>query len=315
MRRVRPVRATTAAVGALAGACLAVSGCGTAGTGARNEGPAPSPSTRAVSTQSAPPLALDKPALATMVRRDSSVSRDVREDLVPCVGPVRARRSAAGAVSGAGDEGGGGDDGAGAGDGTARPTEGPKTGTPPSGPRSPRTAGTDDYPVAVESGNLTAGDGPDLVVNVTTCGNGLGVAAYVYRMVKGKYQNVFADERPPVYGSVDGGRLEITHEVYEMNDPVSSPVGQESATYVWRGGRFVQVAREYADFGSKTPTVVAEPTATAPAPRPDSDPLDPGVPTPADTSGATAAPSEQPTATAGVPAAGGASPTPSPAGG
>ncbi|MGW5354015.1 hypothetical protein ACWERV_26275 [Streptomyces sp. NPDC004031] len=338
---MRHASAVTAAMTALSSACVVVSGCGAAGTGARNEGPAPSPSTRAVSTQSAPPLALDKHALATMVRRDDSVSRDVREDLVPCGPALSARRSAAAdAASGGGtddgtDDGTGDDPGEDTGDGSdAGGSAGGSAGgdsdrtpptTPPSESRTGRTfrstapsdpsgradpsdpsdpADADSYPVTVDSGNLTAGDGPDLVVNVTTCGNGLGVAAYVYRMVKGKYQNVFADERPPVYGSVEDGQLEITHEVYEMNDPLSSPVGQESVTYVWRGGRFVQVSREYADFGSKTPTVVPEPTSTDPAPRPDSDPLDPGLPTAAATQ---SVPPAQPDGT-------GASPAPTAAG-
>ncbi|SHN16518.1 hypothetical protein [Actinacidiphila paucisporea] len=221
MRRVRP---GTAAMGALTCACVVVTGCGTTGTGARKEGPAPSPSVRRpADSAAAPALARDPRALATMVRRDSSVSQDVREDLTPCSG--------------------------------------------------------DDYPVATDAGDLTSGDGPDLVVNVTTCGNGLGVAAYVYRMVNGKYQNVFADERPPVYGSVEDGQLQIIHEVYKVDDPVSYPTGQESVLYAWRDGHFVQVARSYADFGARTPTVRPEPTSTEPAPRPDSDPLDPDLPT------------------------------------
>ncbi|WP_052398150.1 hypothetical protein [Streptomyces sp. NRRL F-5123] len=303
---MRHASSATAAMGALTGACVVLAGCGAAGTGARNEGPAPSPSTRAVSTQSAPPLALDKRALATMVRRDSSVSRDVREDLVPCGTAFSARRRASGAASGA-HAGSGSGTGTGTGTGTETDPPAPaetaapaRDGTPPTTPPAePRSGDPDDYPVSIDSGNLTAGDGPDLVVNVTTCGNGLGVAAYVYRMVKGKYQNVFADERPPVYGSVEGGQLEITHEVYEMNDPMSSPVGQESVTYAWRGGRFVQVAREYADFGSKMPTVVPEPTSTDPAPQPDSDPLDPGLPS---ATASQAAPSAQPTDTVTAPA-------------
>ncbi|MFI0944303.1 hypothetical protein [Streptomyces sp. NPDC021020] len=297
---MRHASAATAAMGALTSACFVVAGCGAAETGARNEGPAPSPSTRAVSTQSAPALARDKRALATMVRRDSSVSRDVREDLVPCGTSLPARRSASDAASGA-DAGAGSRAASRAASRAGKDTTaGPaRDRTPPTTPPSePRRGDPDDYPVSIDSGNLTAGDGPDLVVNVTTCGNGLGVAAYVYRMVKGKYQNVFADERPPVYGSVEGGQLEITHEVYEMNDPTSSPVGQESVTYAWRGGRFVQVAREYADFGSKMPTVVPEPTSTDPAPRPDSDPLDPGLPSATATQ---AAPSAQPT-DSGLPA-------------
>lgn len=221
MRRIRP---GTVAMGALTCACVVVTGCGTTGTGARKEGPAPSPSVRRQATAAAPAIARDPRALATMVRRDSSVSAGVRKDLTPCPGA--------------------------------------------------------DYPMATDTGDLTAGDGPDLVVNVTSCGDGLGVAAYVYRMVKGKYQNVFADERPPVYGSVEGGQLQIIHEVYKVDDRVSYPTGQESVLYVWRDGSFVQVSRSYADFGAPTPTVRPEPTSTEPVPRPDSDPLDPELPSP-----------------------------------
>jgi hypothetical protein len=212
-------------MGALTCACVVVTGCGTTGTGVRKEGPAPSPtSTQMRSTAAAPAIVRDPQALATMVRRDSSVSEGVRDDLTPCSG--------------------------------------------------------DDYPMATDAGDLTSGDGPDLVVNVTTCGDGLGVAAYVYRMVNGKYQNVFADERPPVYGSVEDGQLQIIHEVYKVDDPVSYPTGQESVLYTWRDGRFVQVARAYADFDASKPTVRPEPTSTEPAPRPDSAPLDPDLPTP-----------------------------------
>jgi hypothetical protein len=201
-----------------------VTGCGTSATGVRREGPAPSTSTRAAAATTAPAPAIvrDPAALVTMVRKDTSVSADVREELTPCSG--------------------------------------------------------DDYPLVTATGELTAGDGPDLVVNVTTCGDGLGMAAYVYRMVKGKYLNVFADERPPVYGSVEDGRLQIIHEVSRGDDPVSYPTGQVSATYTWQGDRFVEVARSFSDFGAKTPTVRPEPTSTVPAPRPDSDPVTPDSP-------------------------------------
>lgn len=214
MRRIAPI----AAAGALVCASAVVAGCGTTATGARREGPAPTATVKTPST-AAPAIASDPAALAGMVRKDTSVSADVREDLTPCVG--------------------------------------------------------DDYPMDTDAGDLTAGDGPDLVVNVTTCGDGLGVAAYVYRMINGKYQNVFADEKPPVYGSVDGGRLQIIHEVYKSDDPVSYPTGQESITYVWRGNRFVEVARSFSDFTAKTPSASPEPTSTQPLPQPSSSPLDP----------------------------------------
>ena len=161
----------------------------------------------------------------------------------------------------------------------------------------------DDYPVFTDSGDLTAGDGPDLVVNVMTCGDGLGLAAYVYRMVGGKYQNVFSDERAGVYGSVDKGRLEIIHEVYKSDDPVAYPSGEEQDTYTWDGRTFVQVARTYQDYSAKTPTASPEPTSTDPLPLPSSDPVDPdlpGVTSPTDGAG-----SASPTAGSGPSARGG----------
>ncbi|WP_433891594.1 hypothetical protein [Streptomyces sp. CA-111067] len=144
------------------------------------------------------------------------------------------------------------------------------------------------YPLATDAGDLTEGDGPDLVVNVTTCGDGIGVAAYVYRMINGKYQHVFDDEQPPVYASVDDGRLEIIHEVYNTDDLATYPSGEESSFWVWRGHQFVQVSRWYSDFGAKTPSSSPEPTSTEPAPTPGADLLDPGVPTVPTTGGATA---------------------------
>jgi len=227
VRRVAPI----AAMGALA--CIAVTGCGTTATGARKEGPAPT-ATMEAKAVTVPAIADDPAALARMVRRDDSVSADVREDLTPCSG--------------------------------------------------------DDYPLDTDSGNLTAGDGPDLVVTVTTCGDGLGIAAYVYRMIGGKYQDIFEDERPPVYGSVTDGRLQIVHEVYRSDDTVAYPTGEESVTYAWRGNRFIEVARAYSDFNAKTPTASPEPTRTDPAPMPKSVPLDPDLATPSGTT-TTATPS------------------------
>jgi hypothetical protein len=218
VRRITPI----ATGGAMVCVCLvAAAGCGTATTGARREGPAPTATVKTPST-STPAIASDPAALAGMVRRDTSVSADVREDLAPCVG--------------------------------------------------------DDYPMDTDAGDLTSGDGPDLVVNVTTCGDGLGVAAYVYRMIGGKYQNVFADERPPVYGSVEDGHLQIIHEVYKSDDPLTYPTGQEATTYAWQGNRFVEVARTYSDFTRKSPSASPEPTSTEPVPQPASTPLDPGLP-------------------------------------
>jgi hypothetical protein len=173
----------------------------------------------------APAIARDPAALAGMVRKDTSVSADVRDDIAPCDS----------------------DDDAGA------------------------------YPLDTDSGDLTSGDGPDLVVNITTCGDGLGIASYVYRMIDGKYQNVFADERSPVYGSVENGRLQIIHEVDKTDDP-AYPTGEEIVTYAWRGDRFVQVSRVSQDFGGASPSASPEPTSTVPVPLPSSGLLDPDLP-------------------------------------
>jgi hypothetical protein len=238
--------ALTAGAGALA--CLAAAGCGTTVTGARREGPAPSATVKAPDT-AAPALADDPAALAGMVRRDRSVSAEVREDLVPC---------------------------------TADPSD-------------------TQYPLATDSGDLTSGDGPDLVVNVTTCGDGLGIAAYVYQMSGTRYRCVFADEKSPVYGSVIDGRLQIVHEVYRTDDAVAYPTGEQSVTYAWRDDHFLQVARSYSDFRAKSPTAKPEPTSTEPAPRPKAELLDPELPsktpdggTPATPSGSPADPAESP---------------------
>jgi hypothetical protein len=229
-----------------------VTGCGTA-TGARKEGPAPTATVKTPST-AAPAIASQPTVLAAMMRRDTGVSGDVREDLTPCA--------------------------------------------------------DDDYPLDTDAGDLTAGDGPDLVVNVTTCGEGLGIASYVYRMIAGKYQNVFADEKAPVYGSVDGSRLEIVHEVYDSDDPVAYPVGEESITYTWRGNHFVQVARSYADLAAPSPSASPEPVSTEPAPLPSAKPLAPELPSAkASTKASTAAGTK---ASAKTSASGTASPSPTP---
>jgi hypothetical protein len=204
-----------------AAACLAAAGCATTATGARREGPAPTATVKKP-TSAAPAIASNPAALAGLIRRDTSVSADVREDLTPCAG--------------------------------------------------------DSYPIDTDSGDLTAGDGPDLVVNITTCGDRLGIGAYVYRMIGGKYQDVFADERSPVYGSVNDGELQIVHEMYRTDAPVAYPSGEEAATYAWRGDRFVEVARSYSDFSAKTPSASPEPTSTAPVPVPNSALLDPELP-------------------------------------
>ncbi|KOG35447.1 hypothetical protein [Streptomyces resistomycificus] len=120
----------------------------------------------------------------------------------------------------------------------------------------------DEYPVDVSYGELTAGASDDVVVNVLTCGDAVGIGSYVYREEDGSYQNVFSAEDPPLYAEIDRGALVVTRQVYEKGDPVSSPSGEEVSTYLWVTDRFV---RKY-----KTRTEYSNSVGSDPTPAPDS---------------------------------------------
>ncbi|MBR8643084.1 hypothetical protein KEF29_36575 [Streptomyces tuirus] len=107
----------------------------------------------------------------------------------------------------------------------------------------------DEYPVDVSYGNLTGGSADDVVVNVLTCGDAVGVGSYVYREQDGSYKNVFKAEEPPVYAEIDRGDLVVTKQVYEKGDPVSSPSGENVITYRWASGRFAEKYRTHNDYG------------------------------------------------------------------
>ncbi|MDH6517382.1 hypothetical protein M2164_003833 [Streptomyces sp. SAI-208] len=121
--------------------------------------------------------------------------------------------------------------------------------------------GTDQYPVDLFYGDLTGGAADDVVVNVVTCADLVGVGSYVYREEDGSYQNVFQTEEPPVYAEIDRGDLVVTKQVYEKGDPVSDPSGENVITYRWVSGRFAAVYRTHSDYGS---------VGTEPSPAPDS---------------------------------------------
>ncbi|AQS72021.1 hypothetical protein B1H29_16460 [Streptomyces pactum] len=120
----------------------------------------------------------------------------------------------------------------------------------------------DEYPVDVSYGELTGGSADDVVVNVLTCGDAVGVGSYVYREEDGAYQNVFKAEEPPVYAEIDRGDLVVTKQVYEKGDPVSSPSGENVITYRWASGRFTEEFRTHNDYSNaagNVPTPVPEP--------------------------------------------------------
>jgi hypothetical protein len=86
----------------------------------------------------------------------------------------------------------------------------------------PCTGGS--YPVDTSYGNLTGGSAPDVVVNVLTCGDAVGIGTYVYREKNEKYENVFAAEEPAVYATIDRDELVVTRQVYARGDTSLRPV-------------------------------------------------------------------------------------------
>lgn len=107
-----------------------------------------------------------------------------------------------------------------------------------------------EYPVDVSYGDLTGGAATDLVVNVLTCGDAVGVGSYVYHLADGRYENVFGAEESPVYAEIDRGDLVVTKQVYEKGDPVSNPSGEVVITYRWAGSRFAEEYRTHNDYGT-----------------------------------------------------------------
>jgi hypothetical protein len=119
----------------------------------------------------------------------------------------------------------------------------------------------DEYPVDVSYGDLTGSSADDVVVNVLTCGDAVGVGSYVYREVNGRYANVFRAEEPPVYAEIDRGDLVVTKQVYEKGDPVSSPSGENVITYRWSSARFTEAYRTHNDYSNAVgdqPTVAPD---------------------------------------------------------
>ncbi|MFD7295712.1 hypothetical protein ACFV9W_20700 [Streptomyces sp. NPDC059897] len=108
----------------------------------------------------------------------------------------------------------------------------------------------DEYPVDVSYGTLTGGSRSDVLVNVMTCGDAVGIGTYVYRDEGGTYKNVFKAEEPPVYAEIDRGDLVVTKQVYEKGDSVASPSGEEILTYRWSGHGFAQESRTHNDYSN-----------------------------------------------------------------
>ncbi|MDF3303013.1 hypothetical protein [Streptomyces tropicalis] len=125
--------------------------------------------------------------------------------------------------------------------------------------RDLKPCAADEYPVDVSWGKLTGRSSNDLVVNVLTCGDAVGVGAYVYREQGGAYHNVFKAEEPPVYAEIDRGDLVVTKQVYEKGDPVSNPSGEDVITYSWTGSHFTERYSTRNEYGNATGGASAKP--------------------------------------------------------
>ncbi|MEU6373235.1 hypothetical protein [Streptomyces sp. NPDC046909] len=134
----------------------------------------------------------------------------------------------------------------------------------------------DEYPVDVAYGDLTGDSAEDVVVNVLTCGDGVGVGSYVYHEEGGAYENVFSAEESPVYAEIDSsGNLVVSKQVYKKGDPVSAPSGEDVITYRWAAGRFVKWRYTHNELGD----IGTEPTEPSPVPSASAAPSASVVPT------------------------------------
>ncbi|MEV8536591.1 hypothetical protein [Streptomyces sp. NPDC051211] len=107
-----------------------------------------------------------------------------------------------------------------------------------------------EYPIDVSYGKVTGNDVEDVVVNVLSCADAMGLGSYVYRQSAGRYENVFSDEQPPVYAEIDRGDLVITKPVYAKSDALSYPSGEDVITYRWSGEKFTQHDRVHTDYSN-----------------------------------------------------------------
>ncbi|MBL1101690.1 hypothetical protein [Streptomyces coffeae] len=212
-----------AVVGLAAAGGWMLAGCGTSSQGVRKEGPAQTEwtSTAADSGKqaggaSALPSPQQKIDPVRLVKEDSQVSEDLKENLKPC---RKATKS---------------------------------------------TPLVDGYPLDITKGKLTGSGSPDLVINVMSCTDGFGIGSYVYRKVGQKYQNVFQDEKPPVYAVIAKGTLQVTQLSYSSGDPVCCPSREDLITYRWSGQlqEFAEVTRKHTDYSTPKDEPTPEPDGT-----------------------------------------------------
>ncbi|MEV2260577.1 hypothetical protein AB0J13_18160 [Streptomyces anulatus] len=145
------------------------------------------------------------------------------------------------------------------------------------------------YPIDTSYGSMTGGRAADVVVNVMSCADSVGVGTYVYRADgDGAYKNVFAAEVPAVYGTIDRGDLVVTIQVYGSKDPLAYPSGSEVVTYRWASDRFTEHDRVHNDFSRAVEGTDGElPVQSEPMqpvePMEPVEPVEPVEPAPSDT--------------------------------
>ncbi|WP_078889798.1 hypothetical protein [Streptomyces sp. NRRL S-1813] len=113
----------------------------------------------------------------------------------------------------------------------------------------------DEYPVEVTYASLTGAKAPDVIVNVMTCADSVGIGAYVFRRHEGApdgYDTVYINEQPSVYAGVNKGDLEVSKQTYATGDKVCCPSGEDVMSYRWADGRFKEHGRPYHTDYSKT---------------------------------------------------------------
>ncbi|MEV0089910.1 hypothetical protein [Streptomyces sp. NPDC050738] len=114
--------------------------------------------------------------------------------------------------------------------------------------RELKTCGGREYPIDVSYGKVTGNNTPDVVVNLMTCSDAMGIATYVYREDSGTYKNVFAAEEPPVYSEIDRGDLVVTKQQYTKGDAMGYASSEDVITYHWSGGKFAETDSVHTDF-------------------------------------------------------------------
>ncbi|MFI6351028.1 hypothetical protein [Streptomyces sp. NPDC050560] len=126
-----------------------------------------------------------------------------------------------------------------------------------------RPCDANGYPVDVSYGSLTDSPGGEVVVNVMTC-DAISLGTYVYRPSGesdgARYEDIFREEESPVYATIDRGDLVVRKKVYERDDEVAYPSGEDVIVYRWSRStkRFAEQTRTHNDYsravGEASPT-------------------------------------------------------------